>query len=169
MLLDIADGPHLDTSECMNAVLLLGVALAGVPTKTKAPEEEGEARYRAHCAACHGPQALGDGPALAVMRSTAPALAGRVEALPDAPEIDLILAGRGDMPGYASVMGSRQARDILLWLSRLDPQTGQHPKKLPPQLQGPVERDKPPPPAPSVDSRAEEEAEPVADPVDLPI
>jgi mono/diheme cytochrome c family protein len=129
----------------MPTALLLGVALAGVPTKTKNPEERGEDLYRAHCQGCHGVQALGDGPALAVLRSVAPPLAGRVEALPNAPEIGLILDGRGDMPGYASVMGIDGARDVLLWLSRLDPDTGQHPRKKPPKLQSPIERDKPPP------------------------
>ena len=128
--------------------LLLGAALAGVPTKTKAPEEEGEGRYRSHCAGCHGAQGLGDGPALVALRSEAPALAGRVEALPDAPEIDVILEGRGDMPGYASVMGRSAARDILLWLSRLDPETGQPSGPRPPRLQGPVDRREPPPRAP---------------------
>jgi len=158
--------------------LLFGVAFAGVPTKTKAPEEEGEARYRAHCSACHGVQGLGDGPALVALRSEAPALAGRVEALPDAPEIDLILDGRGDMPGYASVMGRSAARDILLWLSRLDPETGEPVRPRPPKLQGPVERREPlpaagdeGPAAPPPDEAGRGETPPVeaSAPVDVPI
>lgn len=158
--------------------LLFSVAFAGVPTKTKAPEEEGEARYRAHCAACHGAQGLGDGPALVALRSEAPALAGRVEALPDAPEIELILEGRGDMPGYASVMGRNAARDILLWLSRLDPETGEPVRPRPPKLQAPVERGEPvpaaagrQPAAPPADEARPAETPPVEapPPVDVPI
>lgn len=118
----------------MSTLLLLGVALAAVPTKLKPPEERGEALYRAHCQGCHGPQALGDGPALAVLRTEAPALAGRVEARPQSAAISLVLTGRGDMPGFGSVMGLADARDILLWLSRLDPDSGLHPRKKPPRL-----------------------------------
>lgn len=125
----------------MSTLLLLGVALAGVPTKKKMPEEEGEDLYRAHCQGCHGLQALGDGPASAVLRTEAPPLAGRVEALPQSPALTVVFEGRGDMPGYSSMLGIEEARHILLWLSRLDPDTGLHPKKKPPKLQVPVKRE----------------------------
>lgn len=121
----------------MSIALLFGVAFAAVPTKLKPPEKRGENLYRAHCQACHGSQGLGDGPALAVLRTEAPPLAGRVDARPRAAAIDMVLYGRGDMPAYGSMMGLVDARDILLWLSRLDPETGLHPGKKPPKLQTP--------------------------------
>ncbi|MEC8422433.1 MAG: hypothetical protein VX000_01580, partial [Myxococcota bacterium] len=94
--------------------------------------------------------------ASAVMRGAAPALAGRFGPKPSSEEIMSVLVGRGDMPGYGAAMGYEDARDILLWLGRLDPETGQHPGKKPPTLQTPPERpaDKAPPGSPGQDTEA---------------
>ncbi|MDG1480971.1 MAG: cytochrome c [Myxococcota bacterium] len=105
--------------------LLIGLALAGVPTKLAPDEERGEALYRASCWQCHGVNALGDGPLSAAVPS--PPLAGRIvsDDFPDT--VDLIEAGQGDMPAYSQVLNRHDIRRILVWLATLDPETGINP------------------------------------------
>jgi mono/diheme cytochrome c family protein len=105
--------------------LLIGLALAGVPTKLAPDEERGEDLYRASCWQCHGVNALGDGPLSAAVPS--PPLAGRI-ASDDFPDtVDLIQVGQGSMPAYSQVLNRHDTRRILVWLATLDPETGINP------------------------------------------
>ena len=109
--------------------ILIGLALADVPTKLAPDEERGEALYRENCWQCHGANALGAGPLSAVLPS--PPLAGRIatEDFPDS--VDLIQGGQGNMPAYSQVLNRHDSRRILVWLATLDPETGRRPGEEP--------------------------------------
>jgi mono/diheme cytochrome c family protein len=112
----------------MRVVLLFvgaSAAEAGVPTKIPPDRERGEALYRVNCWPCHGAQALGDGPAGAPLKT--PPLAGVIRPTDFDPQVEVVLRGRGAMPGYAEVLDRNDARRILVWLSELDPLTGVDP------------------------------------------
>ena len=109
--------------------LVAMVAWAGVPTKSPPDPERGRQLYGVNCWQCHGKAALGDGPAQVALRAAAPALAGRLGDSPLPPQVDLILTGSGDMPGFGAVMDRRDARRILKWLAGLDPETGKDPMR----------------------------------------
>lgn len=125
--------------------LLIGLALADVPTKLAPDEERGETLYRESCWQCHGVNALGDGPLAAALSS--PPLAGRIasEDFPDS--VDLIQSGKGSMPAYSQVLNRHDTRRILVWLATLDPETGINPDAPPPEEpeedEGPGEDEEP--------------------------
>jgi len=146
--------------------LLLGLAVAtAASTKRKPDVERGAELYALNCWMCHGKRALGDGPARTVLGPEAPALAGRVPAETWPAHTELILNGAGAMPGFASLLGEEEARVILLWLGRLDPETGKDPEgeKRPPKP--PAKKDRSKPPAAKAPDLPEQPADP-ADPAD---
>ncbi len=105
--------------------ILIGTALAKVPTKIPPDAERGEALYREHCWQCHGALALGDGPLSAALPS--PPLAGLIEQEGFEQAVKLTQTGQGSMPSFSTVMDRHDTRRIFVWLSELDPQTGRHP------------------------------------------
>ena len=102
--------------------MLIGMALADVPTKLAPDEERGEALYRENCWQCHGTNGLGDGPLAVALPS--PPLAGRIAAEDFPASVDLIQAGTGSMPAYSQVLNRHDSRRIMVWLATLDPETG---------------------------------------------
>ena len=104
--------------------ILIGLALADVPTKLAPDEERGEALYRENCWQCHGANALGAGPLSAVLPS--PPLAGRIAAEDFPDSVDLIQGGQGNMPAYSQVLNRHDSRRILVWLATLDPDAHLH-------------------------------------------
>lgn len=119
-------------------VLLLGV-LVSAPTPAKdwpkrvpTDEERGEELYLRHCQACHGPQAAGDGPLAAAMTHPVPDLSSWPAGVSVEDRVDLVMNGRGAMPGYARAFEDLvpwggdfrdAARDVLRHMKRL---AGQH-------------------------------------------
>lgn len=96
------------------------LAWAGVPTKRPEDHVRGKQLWEQSCWPCHGKQNDGQGPAAQALVGGVPDLRGtitepRYEAL-----IDVIQQGRGRMPAYSETMDRREARRILVYLSRLD-------------------------------------------------
>jgi mono/diheme cytochrome c family protein len=120
------------------ALLISLVAEAAMPTTSPPDRERGEDLYRANCWQCHGVQGLGDGPMAVGLSPVPPALAGKVQVSPEL--LDLIMTGRGTMPGAAGVMDRKDAERVVLWLARLDPTTGKDPEKKSPKPTTPAAR-----------------------------
>jgi len=100
------------THALLLALLALpAVAGAGQSTKRPTDEARGEEVYARDCASCHGVEGQGSGPA----GLDAPALVG-VE-WDQKGTVALILAGKGDMPGFSAVMDKNDARRVLVWLA----------------------------------------------------
>jgi mono/diheme cytochrome c family protein len=131
------------------ALLISLAAQAAMPTTSPPDRERGENLYRSNCWQCHGAQGLGDGPMATGLSPAPPALAGKVQVRPEL--LDLIMTGRGTMPGAAGVMDRKDAERVVLWLAQLDPTTGQDPEKKSP---------KPPKPATPGGSKAPAEKAP---------
>ena len=81
--------------------------------------------YEVNCWMCHGKKGLGDGPAAKSLRTTVPALAGRVSDSGVEAAADIVMQGSGDMPGYMETLNRKDAIRILNWLNGLDPATGE--------------------------------------------
>ena len=116
-------------------VLGLGVMLSllaswrpaegGVPTQLKPDTVRGAELYRVNCWMCHGNRGLGDGPAAGALQTTSPPLAGRIHAIGVSAATDIVMHGRGDMPGFTETLNRKDASRILQWLNGLDPVTGE--------------------------------------------
>ncbi len=124
------------------ALFAASVFAADVPTKLPEPPVAGRKHYEEHCWACHGKQALGDGPSRSLFGSVAPALAGLGVPQHGAARA-VILGGRGAMPAYAAVLSPDEVGHILLWLADLDPETGEDPHRVVKSTGQPKDQDKP--------------------------
>jgi mono/diheme cytochrome c family protein len=91
--------------------LLVLPAMAGQPTKRPSDAERGKELWGRHCQSCHGAANHGDGPATAALVVPVPDLAGRVEA--DKATIDVVLNGKGPMPGFEASFGYEDAKLVL--------------------------------------------------------
>ncbi|NOY28292.1 MAG: cytochrome c, partial [Oligoflexia bacterium] len=75
--------------------------------------------YQDLCWQCHGPAGQGDGPLAAILPTPPPSVRGLAPAAWPA-LVDLIRAGRGDMPAYSATLDLHDTRRILVWLAALD-------------------------------------------------
>ena len=106
--------------------LVEAVSLADAPTTIPLPHIRGKELYDDLCFQCHGQSGLAD-TALAKTMG-APALAGVFQEKDYAKQIALIQEGRGVMPSYEMVIDKHDSKRILIYLSGLDPQTGDDPR-----------------------------------------
>ena len=106
----------------------------GVEANGKTPPQPGQLApdnvrgadlYEVNCWMCHGKKGLGDGPAALSLQTEIPPLAGRIGDLGIESAADLVMQGRGDMPGYMETLNRKDAIRILNWLNGLDPTTGE--------------------------------------------
>ena len=102
------------------ALFVASAAWAGVPAKLEPDKKRGQLLYERNCWQCHGKQGLGDGPLAASLPEGMPALAGRIQRDGFDEAVALTRAGRGDMPGFADVMDTYDARRVFIWLASLD-------------------------------------------------
>ena len=106
--------------------ILISLALAESPTKLPLNHVRGKELYDTMCFQCHGELALAESP---LAKSTnAPALAGVIPKEDYAETIKLIQIGKGMMPAYEMLLDKHDTKRILIYLSRLDPETGLDPK-----------------------------------------
>lgn len=106
--------------------ILISLALAESPTKLPLNHVRGKELYDTMCFQCHGEIALAESP---LAKSTnAPALAGVIPKEDYAETIKLIQTGKGMMPAYEMLLDKHDTKRILIYLSRLDPETGLDPK-----------------------------------------
>ena len=92
---------------------------------TPGAAEAGRALYDRHCAACHGPQARGDGPAAAALPVRPDDLAGlpAPPVYPDGLVWYRILHGVGAMPAYAGLLSEEDAWRLVTYLRSLSGET----------------------------------------------
>ena len=113
----------------MITVLIIAAAIAeNQPSRLDKNDVRGKALYEQYCAACHGERALGDGP-LAKSISKVPPLAGRFQHDSYPEMIELIQGGRNQMPAYEQLIDRTDSKRILIYLRRLDPETGKNLRK----------------------------------------
>ena len=108
------------TAVAATVLAVIAPALAGQPSKRPSDTEKGKSLYERSCAMCHGPLALGDGPAAASLPSGVPSLAGSLDPEGWDALLDVVMSGRGPMPAYAEAMDRRDARRILTYLADLE-------------------------------------------------
>lgn len=99
-----------------------GVSDEVLDGEAEGPSQAGAALYAVHCATCHGPTGLGDGPGAPPMARvpnlTDPILAAQRS---DADVEVLILAGRGFMPGFERTIPREGIRAIVEHVRSLAP------------------------------------------------
>ena len=103
------------------AVVLLGLASAAVakqPTKRPPEEKRGEILYERHCIQCHGDAVGGDGPATSSLVFEVPSLRGQLDRKDIEKYMDVVLKGKGPMPGYSASLDEDQARTVLRHMAR---------------------------------------------------
>ena len=109
--------------------LFIAIALALAeqqPSRLERSDVRGKALYQQYCMGCHGEKALGDGPLATSSTPTAPALAGIFQQNEYPSAIRLIQDGKGSMPAYEQLLDRTDTKKILIYLRRLDPQTGEN-------------------------------------------
>ena len=101
--------------------LLSLMALGEVPKKLPPAKERGENLYRALCWQCHGEKGKGDGPLASHMSKDLRDIAHN-DIEQEKSYINIIQAGRGQMPSFEQVIDRHDSRRILLWLRDPVPQ-----------------------------------------------
>lgn len=100
----------------MRKICLVAV-LAAAPAAAQ-DVQRGAELFQSHCAACHGPEATGEGPMTAILEISPPdltALAGEGETFPMARVVrsvdgrDVILSHGGPMPLFGMILGGESA------------------------------------------------------------
>jgi mono/diheme cytochrome c family protein len=81
--------------------------------------ERGRALFQTHCAVCHGPKGLGDGPAAAALTPRPDNLAVMAGQHPDGDLAWKIENGRGAMPAWKSILAGPQIWDLVNFLKDL--------------------------------------------------
>ncbi|MBM74387.1 MAG: hypothetical protein CMK59_03225 [Proteobacteria bacterium] len=107
---------------------LFSSALAGQPSKMLSDEAIGKKLYLAYCWNCHGELADGLGPQASSLQVAPPALIKvNSEKKPNPseisskdPRIEIILNGKGYMPGYGQLIDKHEARRVLIYLQDLE-------------------------------------------------
>lgn len=125
------------------------LALAEQPKYRPSDMERGEELYRRHCVQCHGIRNRGDGPVAAVLVQPVPNLEGKVKT--EGPMVDIVLYGRGLMPGYEATFHKQDAVRVLKYQATL----GSTKSLKPP---GAKDARKPPPAKDAPEPKAEEDA-----------
>lgn len=94
---------------------LASVALAGskMPTKRPSDADRGRELYDRHCVQCHGPTGAGNGPAASAMLRPVPDLRGKLDKSEREARVELVVKGRGAMPGFGTSFDEHDARRVL--------------------------------------------------------
>lgn len=125
-------------------LLLLSLqAFADQPKYRPSDMERGEELYRRHCVQCHGIRNRGDGPVASVLVAPVPDLEGKVKAV--GPQVDIVLFGRGHMPGFEATFHKQDAVRVLKYQATLGAQKSLKPPgaddaKKPPAKKPPVKK-----------------------------
>ena len=98
-------------------IWFLTLAFAEQPKTRPSDAERGEELYRKHCVQCHGVRNRGDGPVAAAMVAPVPNLEGKIE--PTEPQINLVLFGKGAMPGYEATFHKQDTIRVLKYQATL--------------------------------------------------
>ena len=108
----------------------LGTAAGGAAALEQQPAQAANPRllsgrdvYRAKCAACHGPEGRGNGPAASAMnpRPTNFADASRRVATTDSAVAAVIMQGRRAMPAFGRMLSAAQIDSVMAHVKSLSP------------------------------------------------
>ncbi|BFM13838.1 hypothetical protein R50073_00210 [Maricurvus nonylphenolicus] len=77
---------------------------------------EGQALYQKHCAMCHGPKGLGDGPAGKALKAANIAEEIEEHKGDEAHLIEEVMEGEGAMPAWKGVLSTQQVKNILAYI-----------------------------------------------------
>lgn len=108
---------------------LVSTVRAAQPTTRPSDEERGEELYRRHCVQCHGVRNAGDGPATRALVATVPDLRGKLNQ--QEATLNLIMRGRGSMPGYEASFDKPDARRVVRYMMRLGDEYALPPEATP--------------------------------------
>lgn len=93
----------------------------GTPERT-ASQERGRQQYQHFCAACHGPQGLGDGPVSQRGFPPPPSLqTGKSVAMSDGQVFHILTYGQNTMPSFAAQLDVQRRWDLINFLRTLQP------------------------------------------------
>ena len=106
-------------------ILIQSISWAEVPKKLPKDPVRGQELYDELCFQCHGAKALGENPVGIAMK--APPLAGQISKEDYDRAIVIIQEGQGMMPAYEMLIDKHDSKKILMYLSQLDPVTGENP------------------------------------------
>lgn len=126
---------------------------AAQPTKRPTDEQRGEELYRRHCVACHGVRNGGQGPATTAFVHAVPALQGKVNTKND--HIQVVLKGKGAMPGFEASFDRQDAVRVLKYMRSLGPD-----KALPDRKAKPADARRPRKPLPKSPAKPKNEQVP---------
>lgn len=117
---------------CLLVLVLAGLGWAVEPGKKRPTDQErGQELYVRHCEACHGAFNRGKGPATEALVHPVPDLQGKLQV--DDAMIQLVLRGKGAMPGYEQTFDRFDAKRVLDHMARLtDPDPTAAPAPTPP-------------------------------------
>ncbi len=102
------------------AVLLVAsAAWATRPSKRLGDEARGEQLYTRHCVQCHGVSGAGDGPAAAALVAKVPDLRGEVTGKNREAHAQIVLDGKGVMPGFEASFDRYDARRVLRHMEKV--------------------------------------------------
>ena len=107
--------------------LWLTMVYAEVPKTIPDAHVRGKELYDDLCFQCHGATGLADSPM--ALSTQSPALAGVIDETKFPQAISLIQEGKGLMPAYEMVIDKHDTKRILIYLSRLDSETGLDPNQ----------------------------------------
>ena len=102
-------------------VLLLAVggwAVAGKSSKRLSDDERGKELYERHCIQCHGAETAGDGAAAAAMVTPVPDVRGKLNDKHRDANADLVLGGKGLMPGFEASFDDYDARRVVRYMEK---------------------------------------------------
>lgn len=101
--------------------LVATVASADRPSKRQSDKVRGKMLYERHCIQCHGPTGAGNGPATDDLVVDIPDLRGQIDKDNREAMVDVVLSGRGAMPGYFMTIDRHDARRAVRHLQRIAP------------------------------------------------
>lgn len=103
-------------------LLIAGAAFADRPSKRQSDKVRGEMLYSQHCVQCHGPTAAGNGPATASLVVPIPDLRGVITAENREQKVEVVLSGKGAMPGFFMTLDRHDARRAVRHMMRVGPE-----------------------------------------------
>ena len=106
------------------AILLLiaGAALADRPSKRQSDKVRGQMLYARHCVQCHGETTAGNGPATSSLVVPIPDLRGAITSENREQMVDVVLNGKGAMPGFFMTLDRHDVRRAVRHMMRVGPE-----------------------------------------------
>lgn len=102
---------------CAVVVCVLVIAPARAD-KRMSDEDRGKQLYERHCIQCHGELAAGDGPATPDLAFEVPDLTEALDSSNRPENAEIVLDGKGPMPGFSSTFDKYDAKRVMRHMER---------------------------------------------------